>query len=152
MTGRASHSGLAYWYGRSAVAAAADWVAQAQAMSESGPGATVNVARMVAGDSDFVNGLATHHALFGTSRRRNVVSDRALAEGEARYLTPADGVRIMERLALLTERIAAEREVTVAFLPEDRRPPGRPERAGLAHRGAGDAARRRAGLAPRGGG
>ncbi|MGD1147822.1 MAG: M20/M25/M40 family metallo-hydrolase [Thermoanaerobaculaceae bacterium] len=123
VTGRASHSGLAYWYGRSAVAAAADWVVQAQAMSENGPGATVNVARMVAGDADFVNGLATHHALLGTSRRRNVVSDRALAEGEARYLKPADGLRTMERLARLTQRIAAEREVSMTLLPGTSVPP-----------------------------
>jgi len=130
VTGRASHSGLAYWYGRSALAAAADWVAQAQAMSENGPGATVNVARMVAGDSDFVNGLATHHALLGTSRRRNVVSDRALAEGEARYLTPSDGVRIMERLARLTERTAGEREVSMLFLPGTGVPPVDPKGPG----------------------
>ncbi|MBZ5590400.1 MAG: M20/M25/M40 family metallo-hydrolase [Acidobacteriia bacterium] len=132
VTGRASHSGLAYWYGRSALAAVADWAAQAQAMSESGPGATVNVARMVAGDSDFVNGLAMHHALLGTSRRRNVVSDRALAEGEARYLTPPDGVRIMAQLARLTERIAEEHEVTMALShgisvpPVDPKGPGAP--------------------------
>jgi acetylornithine deacetylase/succinyl-diaminopimelate desuccinylase-like protein len=43
VTGRASHSGLAYWEGRSALAAAADWAAQAQRMSEQGRGPTVNV-------------------------------------------------------------------------------------------------------------
>jgi len=130
VTGRASHSGLAYWQGRSALAAAADWTSQAQAMSEAGAGATVNVARMVAGDADFVNGLATHHALLGTSRRRNIVSDRALAEGEARYLTPPEGTRIMERLARLTARIAAEREVSVVFSPGISVPPVDPKGPG----------------------
>lgn len=130
VTGRASHSGLAYWQGRSALAAAAAWAARAQAMSESGAGPTVNVARMVAGDSDFVNALGTHHALLGTSRRRNVVSDRALAEGEARYLTPPDGVRIMDQLARLTESIAAEHEVAMAFLPGIGVPPVDPKGPG----------------------
>ena len=130
VTGRASHSGLAYWHGRSALAAAADWTAQAQAMSEGGSGATVNVARMVAGDSDFVNGLATHHVLLGTSRRRNVVSERALAEGEARYLTPPDGVRIMERLTHLTERTAEEHEVSMVFSLGTSVPPVDPEGPG----------------------
>jgi len=130
VTGRASHSGLAYWQGRSALAAAADWAARAQALSESGPGPTVNVARMVAGDADFVGGLATHHALLGTSRRRNVVSDRAVAEGEARYLTPADGTRVMERLARLAESVAAEREVAIAFTPGIGVPPVDPRGPG----------------------
>ena len=34
VTGRAAHSGLAYWDGRSAVAAVADWCARAQALSQ----------------------------------------------------------------------------------------------------------------------
>jgi len=130
VTGRAAHSGLAYWQGRSALAAAADWTAKAQAMSESGPGATVNVARMVAGDADFVNGLATHHALLGTSRRRNVVSDRALAEGEARYLTPEDGARIVDRLVRLTATIAADHEVGMVFSPGASVPPVDPSGPG----------------------
>jgi glutamate carboxypeptidase len=114
-TGRAAHSGLAYWQGRSALAAAADWAAQAQRMSEPGPGPTVNVARLVAGDSDFVNGLATHFALLGTSRRRNVISDRAMAEGEVRFLSPDDGDRILERLQRLTETLAAHYDVQMTF-------------------------------------
>jgi glutamate carboxypeptidase len=132
VTGRAAHSGLAYWQGRSALAAAADWAAQAQRMSETGPGPTVNVARLVAGDSDFVNGLGTHFALLGTSRRRNVISDRALAEGEVRFLSPADGDRILERLERLTETLAAHYDVKMIFArgtgvpPVDPHGPGAP--------------------------
>jgi len=132
VTGRAAHSGLAYWQGRSALAAAADWSAQAQRMSEPGPGPTVNVARLVAGDTDFVNGLAAHFALLGTSRRRNVISDRALAEGEVRFLSPADGERILERLERLTETLAAHYDVTMVFArgtsvpPVDPHGPGAP--------------------------
>lgn len=131
-TGRAAHSGLAYWQGRSALAAAADWAAQAQRMSEPGPGPTVNVARLVAGDSDFVNGLATHFALLGTSRRRNVISDRAMAEGEVRFLSPDDGDRILERLQRLTETLAAHYDVQMTFArgtgvpPVDPHGPGAP--------------------------
>ena len=132
VTGRAAHSGLAYWQGRSALAAAADWSAQAQRMSEPGPGPTVNVARLVAGDTDFVNGLAAHFALLGTSRRRNVISERALAEGEVRFLSPADGERILERLERLTETLAAHYDVTMVFArgtsvpPVDPHGPGAP--------------------------
>ena len=116
VSGQAAHSGLAYWQGRSALAAAADWAAQAQRMSEPGPGPTVNVARLIGGDSDFVNGLAHNFALLGTSRRRNVISDRALAEGEVRHLSPADGVRILERLERLTETLAAHYGVAMTFV------------------------------------
>ncbi len=132
VTGRAAHSGLAYWQGRSALAATADWAAQAQRMSESGPGPTVNVARMVAGDTDFVTGLATHFALLGTSRRRNVISERALAEGEVRFLSPADGDRILERLERLTETLAAHYDVRMTLVrgtsvpPVDPHGPGAP--------------------------
>jgi glutamate carboxypeptidase len=132
VTGRAAHSGLAYWQGRSALAAAADWSAQAQRMSEPGAGPTVNVARLVAGDTDFVTGLATHFALLGTSRRRNVVSERALAEGEVRFLSAADGERILERLERLTETLAAHYDVKMTFArgtsvpPVDPHGPGAP--------------------------
>jgi glutamate carboxypeptidase len=132
VTGRASHSGLAYWEGRSALAAAADWAAQAQRMSEQGSGPTVNVARLVAGDSDFVNGLAAHFALLGTSRRRNVVSDRAIAEGEVRYLSNADGPRILDRLERLTERLAEHYGVTMLLAPGNTVPPVDPHGAGEA--------------------
>jgi glutamate carboxypeptidase len=132
VTGRASHSGLAYWQGRSALAAAADWSAQAQRMSEPGPGPTVNVARLVAGDTDFVNGLAAHYALLGTSRRRNVISERALAEGEVRFLSPDDGDRILDRLQKLTETLADHYDVKMIFArgisvpPVDPHGPGAP--------------------------
>jgi glutamate carboxypeptidase len=132
VTGRASHSGLAYWQGRSALAAAADWSAQAQRMSEPGPGPTVNVARLVAGDTDFVNGLAAHFALLGTSRRRNVISERALAEGEVRFLSRADGERIVDRLERLTETLAEHYDVKMMFArgisvpPVDPHGPGAP--------------------------
>jgi glutamate carboxypeptidase len=131
VTGRAAHSGLAYWQGRSALAAAADWSAQAQRMSEPGPGPTVNVARMVAGDTDFVNGLAAHFALLGTSRRRNVISERALAEGEVRFLSPADGERILERLERLTETLAAHYDVTMVFARGTSVPPVDPHGPGV---------------------
>jgi glutamate carboxypeptidase len=115
VTGRASHSGLAYWSGRSAVAAAADWCAQAQRLSQQGTGPTVNVGRMVGGGADFVRDLAQHHALVGTSRQLNVVSDHAIAEGEFRYLTRADGEGMLAQLRRLTEEVAARHEVSASF-------------------------------------
>ena len=132
VTGRAAHSGLAYWHGRSALGAAADWAARAQRLSESGGGVTVNVARLVAGDTDFVDGLARHHALLGSSRRRNVVSERAVAEGEARFLSPADGGRILASLQALTADVAEAWELSMALTegvsvpPVDPHGPGAP--------------------------
>jgi glutamate carboxypeptidase len=130
VSGRAAHSGLSYWQGRSALAAVADWAAQAQRMSEPGPGPTVNVARLVAGDTDFVTGLATHFALLGTSRRRNVISERALAEGEVRFLSAPEGKRILERLNRLTETLAAHYDVKMTFAPGTSVPPVDPNGPG----------------------
>jgi glutamate carboxypeptidase len=117
ITGRAAHSGLAYWSGRSAVAAAADWCARAQGLSRRGTAPTVNIGRLVGGGAEFVRDLARHHDLVGTSRQLNVISDNAIAEGEFRFLTPAGGDSMLAELKLLTEEIAARHEVTAAFTP-----------------------------------
>ncbi|NIS35554.1 MAG: M20/M25/M40 family metallo-hydrolase, partial [Actinobacteria bacterium] len=90
-TGQASHSGLGYWEGRSAIGAAATWCGRAQALSEPGEGPIVNVGRILGGDAEFVDDLAEHHALVGTNYRLNIVSDRCVAEGEVRFLSVADG-------------------------------------------------------------
>lgn len=115
VTGTPSHSGLAYWEGKSALVAAADWVVQAQAMSERGPGVTVNVARLVGGDADFVGNLVDHHGLLGSPRRRNVVSDRARAEGEVRFLSVGDRERVLEALENLTPVVADKHQVSMRF-------------------------------------
>jgi glutamate carboxypeptidase len=117
VTGRAAHSGLAYWAGRSAVAAAADWCAQAQGLSQTGSAPTVNVGRLVGGGADFVRDLGRHHDLVGTSRQLNVISDYAIAEGEFRFLTAADGDRMLAELTRLTGEIAARHEVAATFTP-----------------------------------
>jgi glutamate carboxypeptidase len=116
-TGRAAHSGLAFWEGRSALAAAADWATRATNLAQRGAGPTVNVARIVGGGTDFVQNLAKHHDMIGTSRQRNVISDKAVAEGEIRFLTAGDGVAVMEELARIATRVAAEHGVTVDFKP-----------------------------------
>jgi glutamate carboxypeptidase len=113
--GRASHSGLAYWEGRSALGAAAKWCAAALQLSERGPGVTVNVARLLAGDADFVDALEHNFALLRTSRRRNVVAERALAEGEVRYLSQPPGEALLDELRELARRLAAEHEVEMIF-------------------------------------
>ncbi|MGK2857247.1 MAG: M20/M25/M40 family metallo-hydrolase [Thermoanaerobaculia bacterium] len=136
VTGQAAHSGLAYWSGRSALAAAADWSARAQAISRTGPGPTVNVSRLVAGTADFVQDLGKHFDMLGTSRQLNVVSDRALAEGEIRFLSSDDGPKVLDGLARLAESVAAQHEVTATFrigmtvAPVDPAGPGAP----LVHR------------------
>jgi glutamate carboxypeptidase len=128
--GTSAHSGLAYWQGRSALAAAARWCERAQKLSRPGPHVTVNVARLVAGDGDFVDDLAANHGLLGTSRRRNVVPDHARAEGEIRFLSPGDRGRALARLEALTAQVAREYGVTASFTtgtsvpPVDPRGPG----------------------------
>lgn len=132
VTGRSAHSGLAFWSGRSALVAAADWCRRAQALSRQAGGATVNVGRLIAGTADFVDELGDHHALLGTSRQRNVVPERARAEGEARYLTPAAGREVLCGLEALASTVALEYDVDVRWTggmsvpPVDPSGPGAP--------------------------
>jgi glutamate carboxypeptidase len=130
--GTPAHSGLAYWQGRSALAAAAAWCAAAQRVSRPGPHVTVNVARLVAGDGDFVLNLSGHHDLFGTSKRRNVVPDHARAEGEIRYLSARDRDRALARLQRIAAKVAADHGVAVSFTPGSAVPPVDPRGPGEA--------------------
>lgn len=129
--GRASHSGLAYWEGRSALAAAAQWCGRVQRLSEREQGPTVNVGRILGGDAEFVDDLADHHGLVGTKYRLNIVADRCVAEGELRFLTTGDRDRILERMGELTREVgdafevAMEMEVFESIAPVDPSGPGR---------------------------
>jgi glutamate carboxypeptidase len=124
--GTAAHSGLHYWEGRSALRAAARWALEAEALSERG-GPTVNTGRLVAGDASFVDQLATAHGLLGTERQLNVVPDRAVAEGELRFLRSSDGSRILQRLQGLTEDVGITTRATVTFTSGLEIPPVDPE-------------------------
>jgi glutamate carboxypeptidase len=115
VTGQAAHSGLAYWQGRSALAAAGEWCYRAQRLSTPGPGRTVNVGRLVGGAASFVDGLAANHAVFGTSRQRNVVPDRAVAEGEIRFLSPSEGGAALAELEALAAEVSVEHGVEAVF-------------------------------------
>ena len=142
--GTAAHSGLAYWDGRSALAAAAEWCARAQKLSRRGPGATVNAARLVGGDADFVLHLGQHHDVLGTSRRRNVIPDHAVAEGEIRFLSVRDRDATIRRLRSLATRIAREHDVEAELSTGSTVPPVSPSGAGepLVRRAVELAARR----------
>ncbi len=128
--GTPAHSGLAYWTGRSALAAAAEWCGRAQKMSRPGLGTTVNVARLVAGDSDFVLQLDQNHGLLGTSRRRNLIPDRALAEGEIRFVSSRDRERTLHRLRSLADRVAESHSVEIALTTGATVPPVAPSGRG----------------------
>jgi glutamate carboxypeptidase len=128
--GTPAHSGLAYWTGRSALAAAADWCRHAQKMSRHGRGTTVNVARLVAGDGDFVLQLDRHHGLLGTSRRRNVIPDHAVADGEIRFLSTRGGEQTLQRLQALADRVAELHGVEVALTSGTTFPPVMPRGTG----------------------
>lgn len=104
--GTAAHSGVAYWDGRSALAAAATWAGAVQRMSEEGDGPIVNVGRIVGGDSEFVSDVGEEHRFIGTSERLNIVADRCLVEGEVRYLQPEDRDRFLFRMRDLAESLA----------------------------------------------
>lgn len=131
-TGQAAHSGLAYWSGRSAVAAAAAWCSRAQALSAHGAGPTINVGRILGGDADLVDDLAGHHALIGTRSRLNIVADRCLAEGEIRFLRQVDGERLFETLARLAAEVAARSEVEMHLVKVEEISPVDPNGPGLA--------------------
>lgn len=115
LTGRAAHSGLAFWEGRSALTAAAEWCILAHRLSRPGRGATVNIARLLAGTHDFVDALPSGARFLGTSSQRNVVPDRAIVEGETRFLSPKEGSRIVARLAALANRVAQNRGVSATL-------------------------------------
>src|SRR6185312_2374078 len=125
--GTSAHSGLHYWEGRSALVAAARWVAEAEAFSGNGGGPTVNTGRLVAGDTSFVEGLATAHDLLGTERQLNVVPDRAVAEGEARFLRPQDCGELLQRLHDLAQEVARDTSTTLTFTAGPVIPPVDPE-------------------------
>ena len=113
--GQAAHSGLHYWDGRSALVAAARWVAEAEALSQRGGGPTVNVGRFVAGDATFVDDLAGSASLLGTERQLNVVPDRAVVEGEARFLLAAEQDEVASRLGALARDVAVATGTSLAF-------------------------------------
>ncbi len=121
--GTSAHSGLHYWEGRSALAAAARWVAEAEALSRKQGGPTVNTGRLVAGDTSFVEGLAAAHDLLGTERQLNVVPDRAVAEGEARFLRPQDHAAILQGLQDLAQKVGRDTSTTLTFTPGPVIPP-----------------------------
>jgi glutamate carboxypeptidase len=125
--GKAAHSGLHYWQGRSALTAAARFATAAAALSQPGDGPTVNAGRLVAGDTSFVENLPTNGDLVGTERQLNVVPDRAIVEGEARFLRRAEGERVEASLTALAERIASESDVRVDFVAAAHVPPVDPD-------------------------
>jgi glutamate carboxypeptidase len=125
--GQAAHSGLHYWDGHSALNAAAHWVAEAEALSRQGGGPTVNAGRFVAGDSTFVAGLAAHHDLLGSDRQLNVVPDRAVVEGEARFLRAAESDDLARRLETLAWDVAAATGTEISFTVGARIPPVDPQ-------------------------
>ena len=113
--GQAAHSGNHYWDGRSALTAAARWAVEAEALSKRDGGPTVNVGRLVAGDASFVDDLASSAALLGTERQLNVVPDRAVAEGEARFLRAAEHDETARRLEALARDVAVATGTSLAF-------------------------------------
>ena len=121
--GRAAHSGVAYWDGRSALAAAAKWAAEVQQLSEKGDGPVVNVGRIVGGDSEFVSDVGEEHRFIGTSERLNIVADRCLVEGELRFLDPDDRNRILAEMADMASKIAGSWDVELTFDPVQHIPP-----------------------------
>jgi glutamate carboxypeptidase len=121
--GKAAHSGLHYWEGRSAITAAAFWVTQAEALARQDGGPTVNTGRFVGGDSAFVGGLALHHGLLGTDRQLNIVPDRALVEGEARFLRAGEGDDLARRLETLAWDVGAATGTEISFVASAAIPP-----------------------------
>jgi glutamate carboxypeptidase len=113
VTGRAAHSGLHFSRGRSALAAAAEWTVAAAELSRPGDGPTVNVARLVGGDRGFVERLGEQADLLGSEAQLNIVPDRAVADGEFRFLRASDREAIAAALAEAARTLAARREVEI---------------------------------------
>jgi len=130
--GRAAHAGGSYWHGRSALIAAATWSTRAAARSRSGPGPTVNPARMVAGESAFVRDPCADPSLLGSARQLNVIPNRARVEGEARFRTAALGTTLIAELEALAAEVAREHQVELHFTIEKTVPPLEPSPASRA--------------------
>ncbi|RMH16104.1 MAG: M20/M25/M40 family metallo-hydrolase [Acidobacteria bacterium] len=144
--GRSAHAGSAYWQGRSALVAAAAFCVGARALARPGPGPTVNAGRLIAGDAGFVDDLAAGSRLLGSSRRINVVPDRALVEGEARFATLVDGEVLRRDLEALAETVAAEHEVALELEVSPLIPPLEPSAASRAWVGTAAGLARRHGF------
>jgi glutamate carboxypeptidase len=133
--GRAAHSGLAYWEGRSALAAAATWCGAVQRMSERDEGPVVNVGRIVGGDSEFVQDLGEEHHFVGTNQRLNVVPDRCIAEGEIRFLDRSGRDRVLGAMGEIAQQLAAGWEVELELDVVEDLPPVGPAGPGANHAG-----------------
>ncbi len=121
--GQSAHAGNAYWSGKSAIDAAAAWCVEARRLAKPDGGPTVNVGRIVGGELGFVDDLAGSAELVGTSRQVNVVPDRALVDGEARFLGRTDGDELRDAMNGLATRLAAEHRLEMAFHPGPMVPP-----------------------------
>lgn len=121
--GTASHSGVAYWEGRSALAAAGAWAAKVQHLSEPGDGPVVNVGRIVGGDSEFVSDVGEEHRFIGTSERLNIVADRCLVEGEVRFLNVEDRDRVLAEMRSIGTALAERWGVDFEFQEIEHIPP-----------------------------
>jgi glutamate carboxypeptidase len=121
--GRSAHAGNAFWHGRSAIFAAAELTARFESCARSGQGPTINPARIVGGERDFVDSLKAHADLLGSLRQINVVPDRARLEGEARFLTVADDRALRIELARHATEVAALRELEVKLEVSESIPP-----------------------------
>jgi glutamate carboxypeptidase len=118
--GKGAHAGNGFWQGRSALEAAAEWCLAARGLAAEGSGPTLNAGRLVAGDAGFVENLGKNAGLVGTNRQINVVPNRALVEGESRYLRQEDGEVLPRELERLAEEIGKRREVSMDFTLRNR--------------------------------
>jgi glutamate carboxypeptidase len=129
VTGTGAHSGNGYWQGRSALDAAAEWCLAARELAQKGQGPTINAGRLVAGETSFVDHLATNSNLVGTTRQINVVPNRARVEGESRFLRRRDGETLPRELERLAEEIGTRRKVEMRFQVHGGIPPLEPQAA-----------------------
>lgn len=130
--GRAAHSGLHFWKGRSALVAAAEWALEAASLSRPHEGPTVNVARFVGGDHGFVENLAGSADRLGGPRELNVVPDRALVDGEVRFLHAGEEHELHRALLDAADRLGRQHGVRLTYRRGARIAPVDPTRTGRA--------------------
>lgn len=118
--GRSAHAGAHFWNGRSANVAAAEWCVEAAALSRPHDGPTVNVARIVGGDRELVEALAESASKLGTPRELNVVPDRAVVEGETRFVGAGEEGELFEAMKDAARRIEERSGVALCLRREAR--------------------------------
>ncbi|MEM8962854.1 MAG: M20/M25/M40 family metallo-hydrolase [Acidobacteriota bacterium] len=117
--GQAAHAGNAPEQGRSALLAATEWSRCATRAAKQNRTLTMNLGRLVAGDTSFVEHLGVRADMVGTERQTNVVPDRAVLDAEIRFLRTSTRDEFLHWLGGLAKVVGGQHEVKTGFVSRE---------------------------------